>query len=330
MGKTSVLIAAMSADVTATERRVISAARAYAAITGDALEIWTAPFADDFDFQAKIAALSAYGLPVNAISSASGCAYAPLAETATAIFQRAIEHASANTALLAADGFGKDFAPRLAVALDASMASDVVGFACEQGECLCLHPMWAGRVMGTLRLKAALKVITVRASAFDAAEPAAKASIAQMNYEAPAAKARIVKKEKSVSERPALTDARIIVSGGRGCQSSAGFTSLICGLADDLGAAVGATRAAVDEGWIANDAQVGQTGKAVAPELYFALGISGAIQHAAGLQNAKCVVAINKDPDAPIFDWADYGLVADLRDAVPELRALLMRFGFER
>ncbi len=325
MKKTLILLPATSTQVSKTELRLLASASLYAKLTGDDLAIALAPFAEGIDLHAKADALSAYGIPVIAMTPESGDHYTPLAETASALFLKALKAQNASTALTLADSMGKDFAPRLAVLMDAAYAGDVVGFEKQDDEILFVHPMWAGRVLGHLRFKNALRVITVRASAFDALSSSAKAPVSQMKLGVPPAKARYLKKESVASKRPALTDARIVVSGGRGCQNAQGFADLIYGLADDLGAAVGATRAAVDEGWISSDAQVGQTGKAVAPELYFALGISGAIQHVAGLQNARCIVAINKDPDAPIFQWADFGLAADLKEAVPELRALILK-----
>ena len=221
---------------------------------------------------------------------------------------------------LAATAAGKNLAPRLAALLDAQQISDVT--AVVSGD-VFERPIYAGSVVATVQSSDPIKVLTVRTTAF--APAAATGGAGVVETVAPAADpglSRFVAAELSQSARPELTAARVVVSGGRGMGSAENF-HIVNALADKLGAAVGASRAAVDAGYAPNDLQVGQTGKIVAPELYLAVGISGAIQHLAGMKDSKIIVAINKDEEAPIFQIADYGLVADLFKAVPELTEAL-------
>jgi electron transfer flavoprotein alpha subunit len=219
---------------------------------------------------------------------------------------------------------GKNIMPRLAALLDVMQVSDIVKvLAPDTFERL----IYAGNAVQTVRSKDRIKVITVRTSTFQATGEGGSAPIEDAAAAADPGISAFVGEELSKSERPELTSARIIISGGRAMQSRENFTKYIEPVADKLGAAVGASRAAVDAGYAPNDWQVGQTGKVVAPELYIAVGISGAIQHLAGMKDSKVIVAINKDEEAPIFQVADYGLVADLYQALPELAAELGKLG---
>ena len=244
----------------------------------------------------------------------------PLAETAAPLIASL---ASGFTHLLApATTTGKNIMPRVAALLDVAMLSDISGIVDAD---TFVRPIYAGNALATVRSSDGIKVATMRATAFDAAP--AEGGSAAIEAVAPGEDpglSRFVGQELTKSERPELTAARIIISGGRGMGNGENF-KLIEEVADRLGAAVGASRAAVDAGFVPNDYQVGQTGKVVAPELYIAVGISGAIQHLAGMKDSKIIVAINKDEEAPIFQVADYGLVADLFQALPELAAELRK-----
>ncbi|MCA1829339.1 MAG: electron transfer flavoprotein subunit alpha/FixB family protein [Myxococcales bacterium] len=237
-----------------------------------------------------------------------------LAETHAAAVAEAAKKIGATDVVIAATAYGKDIAPRVAAKLGAGIASDVLAVVSANQ---FKRAMWAGNAIATVEVTTPVKVITVRTTEFPVAQKAGSPGQAQqLEVAAPQAKTKFLEFNEVKSARPELTEASVVVSGGRGTK---GDFKPIEQLADVLGAAVGASRAVVDAGWQPNDLQVGQTGKVVAPKLYIAAGISGAIQHLAGMKGSKTIVAINKDPEAPIFQVADYGLVADLFKALPEL-----------
>ncbi|HWA62538.1 MAG TPA: electron transfer flavoprotein subunit alpha/FixB family protein [Caulobacteraceae bacterium] len=232
--------------------------------------------------------------------------------------------ANYDAVLVPATSAGKNFAPRVAAKLDVAPISEIVEVVDAN---TFVRPIYAGNALETVQSSDAKKVITVRATAFKAAGEGGSAAIEKVDPGPGAPKTRFVSEEIVKSTRPELGAAKIVVSGGRAMGSAEEFQRVIEPLADKLGAAVGASRAAVDAGYAPNDYQVGQTGKVVAPQLYVAVGISGAIQHLAGMKDSKVIVAINKDADAPIFQVADYGLVADYKTAVPELMDALSAAG---
>jgi electron transfer flavoprotein alpha subunit len=247
----------------------------------------------------------------------------PLAEDLASLV---LTQAQGYTHILApATTFGKNFLPRLAALLDVAPISDVIAILNQN---TFQRPIYAGNALATVQSSDNMMLMTVRTTTFSAAGEQAKAApIQALNFNPQNIRSEFVRQDTHRSERPELTTAKIIVSGGRGLQNAEQF-KIIERLADRLHAAVGASRAAVDAGFVPNDYQVGQTGKVVAPDLYIAIGISGAIQHLAGIKDSKIIVAINKDPDAPIFEVADYGLVADFFAILPEFENALTQLGY--
>jgi electron transfer flavoprotein alpha subunit len=242
----------------------------------------------------------------------------PLAEAHAPVVAAIAKAAAATFVGAAATAYGKDLLPRAAALLEAGMATEVLAFGGEGPAVTFRRPMWAGNVLAEVEIVTSVKAFTVRPTEFPASAADAGGSVvdAPVSVDAGTLQTRHASFEEVKSARPELTEARVIVSGGRGTK---GDFKPIEALADLLGAGVGATRAAVDAGWVPNDLQIGQTGKVVAPELYIAAGISGAIQHLAGMKGSKIIVAVNKDEEAPIFQIADYGLVGDLFKVLPEL-----------
>jgi electron transfer flavoprotein alpha subunit len=245
----------------------------------------------------------------------------PVCERYAPTIARVAKDGGYGTVVATASAFGKDVAPRVAAKLGAGYAPDINSVKVEGDTRSYRRPMYAGNAFGWLQITTPVHVVTVRQTEFPAAEPTTGASPIEKAARAPddaaASRVEFLRLDVSKTERPDLAEARVVVSGGRALKEQ--FSQVLEPLADSLGAAIGASRAACDAGYAAHELQVGQTGRTVAPQLYLAIGISGAIQHIAGMKGSKVIVAINKDPDAPIFQIADYGLVQDLFTAVPEL-----------
>ncbi len=288
-----------------------------------------------------VSAAAKIGGDVHLLVAGSGCAavaqaaarLAGVAQVKLAEAPHYAEQTAENLAVLVRDNaagcshilapattFGKNLLPRVAALLDVAQISEICGV--ESADTF-VRPIYAGNALATVKSSDAVKVITVRTTAFDACGQGGSAAVENIAAGPDLGLTQLVGRELTKSERPELGAAKVIVSGGRGLASGENYHKLLEPLADKLGAALGASRAAVDAGFVPNDYQVGQTGKIVAPQLYLAIGISGAIQHLAGMKDSKVIVAINKDPDAPIFAVADYGLVGDLFQIVPELTAAL-------
>jgi electron transfer flavoprotein alpha subunit len=260
--------------------------------------------------------LAGFGATVH-VADADALA-APLAEAHAPVVVELAKALGATYVGAAATAYGKDLTPRVAALLDGAMATEVTAFTGEGAAVLFRRPMWAGNVLADVELCTAVKLFTIRPTEYAQASTGAAGEVKAVAVNVPALKTRFVSFQEVKSERPELTEARVVVAGGRGTKGD--FKPLEA-LADALSGALAASRAAVDAGWVPNDWQVGQTGKVVAPDLYVAAGISGAIQHVAGMKGSKVIVAINKDPEAPIFQIADYGLVGDLFKVLPELLA---------
>lgn len=244
-------------------------------------------------------------------------------EIAENLSQLIVSMAKNYEAILApATTFGKNSLPRVAALLDMAQISDVIEIKDEK---TFIRPIYAGNVIATVEALDPIKILTIRATHFPAVtESAQAAQVEKLSTEFNSSQVKFINLERTKSERPELTSARVVISGGRGLQSAENF-KMLEKLADQLNAAIGASRAAVDAGFVPNDYQVGQTGKIVAPDLYIAIGISGAIQHLAGMKDSKVIVAINKDPDAPIFQVSDFGLVGDLFQVIPQFEAELKK-----
>lgn len=276
------------------------------------------------DGSAAAAALAAgYGVD-KVLFLDSVATHQPLARHYSSAILHVVAAEGCDTVVASATSIGKDVLPRVAAALEAGQASEITAIDSDGR----LHrPMYAGNVIAAVSIETVAKVVTVRQTAFAPATASGAAAPVEAvgGWSAPDGHDEFISYEVSASERPELSDASIVVSGGRALQSAENFEKVIFPLADALGAAVGASRAAVDSGYAPNDWQVGQTGKVVAPQLYIAAGISGAIQHLAGMKDSKVIVAINKDAEAPIYEIADFGLVADLFQAVPELTEAVKR-----
>jgi electron transfer flavoprotein alpha subunit len=263
---------------------------------------------------ALAAELAEYGVDVVAVDGPAYATY--LADAYANAVCQIVKQKDVEVVVATSTALGKDLLPRVAARLDAGMVPDISDV---ESATTYKRPMWAGNLIATVEVAGSPRVVSVRGTAFDAAAKGGAGSVEKASVEAGDTKMKFVEFAETKSDRPVLTEADIVCSGGRGLKNGENFQTVLEPLCDALGAAMGASRAAVDAGFVPNDLQVGQTGKVVAPGLYIAVGISGAIQHLAGMKDSKVIVAINKDEEAPIFQVADYGLVADLFKAVPEL-----------
>ncbi|MDJ0765284.1 MAG: electron transfer flavoprotein subunit alpha/FixB family protein [Myxococcota bacterium] len=317
MGNVLVIAQILDGEVKKSTNCAVSFASQVASFLGGTYSIMA--LGDDLSGQTEV--LSKLGADKVLLAEAAGLDE-NLAERWMPIIEQAIKAGGYQVVVSPSSSTGKDVFPRLAYRLNAGMASDVIGVSQDGGKVSYVRPMYAGNVNGTVQIASDVEVVTIRPTEFDAMAPVDGMSPVEKVAvpDAPEILGRIQFKgfEKSVSARPDLAEASVVVSGGRGLKSEENF-KLIEALADLLGGAVGATRAAVDAGFIHNDFQVGQTGKIVAPDLYVAVGLSGALQHVAGMKSSKVIVAINKDEEAPIFQVSDFGMVADLFKVLPEL-----------
>ncbi|MDP6468231.1 MAG: electron transfer flavoprotein subunit alpha/FixB family protein [Pirellulaceae bacterium] len=296
-------------------RSAVGFANSVAASTGGEVECLV--LGHEIDSVAREAAL------ISRVLSADSPALAdPVADRYAKVIADVVSDRNTDLVVAASTSFAKDVVGRAAGLLGGAMASDVVGHSLHDGQLVMRRPMFAGAVTATVMLTGCPQIVTIRASAYEAPQPTDVAlEITAINIDESTLPSHIHFEcvDSKSSHRPDVTDARIVVSGGRAIKNLEDYECLVGGLADQLGGATGSSRALVDAGITTNDLQVGQTGKIVAPDLYFALGISGAVQHLAGMKNSKVIVAINNDPDAPIFEMADYGLVGDVYELVPQL-----------
>ena len=296
-------------------RSAIGFARSIAEQTGGQVELLL--IGNEIDELAQDAARYA---PVLVAQSAALAA--PVADRYAKVLAETVTQRNVDLMVAASTTYAKDIVGRAAGLLGGAMASDVIGHQWADGELLMQRPMYAGAVIASVKLTQKPYIVTIRPSAYEAAEPAATSHQVETLSIDDAALPDHIQVERidaKTSDRPDVTEARVVVSGGRGIKNSADYEQLVGGLADVLEGATGSSRALVDAGITPNELQVGQTGKIVAPELYIAVGISGAVQHLAGMKNSRVIVAINRDPDAPIFDVADFGLVGDAYEIVPQL-----------
>ncbi|MCZ7571950.1 MAG: electron transfer flavoprotein subunit alpha/FixB family protein [Ardenticatenaceae bacterium] len=315
----NVLVVAESRD--GEVKKITYEAMTAAAAVAEALdgEVRVAVLGSGLDSDALAADLGARGAETVYVLDDEGLdRYA--AEAYAEALKELIEDEAPALVLLGATAQGRDLAPRLGAKLEVALASDITGLRVEDDEILITRPMYAGKVVATVRLNTEPALATIRPNTWPAAEATGngEAEVEEVDVDLEEPRAQVVEFQAKGGERPELTEATIIVSGGRGMGGPENY-DIIEELADALGAAVGASRASVDAGWRPHSDQVGQTGKTVSPQLYIAVGISGAIQHLAGMRTSKYIVAINKDPEAPIFKLADYGIVGDLFNVVPAL-----------
>ncbi|MCA9543122.1 MAG: electron transfer flavoprotein subunit alpha/FixB family protein [Myxococcales bacterium] len=315
MSKIIVLAEQQSGKLANATRNAITAAKQLAGLVGGGFDIAVAGAGLD----AVAAELSGYGAETVYVVDDAGLAGYTAQASAQAL-HAAVDASGAEIVVATSTAVGKDRTPRIAARLDAGMASDVIKIEKDGGTLLFSREMYSGNLIGRVKINTDTKVLTVRSTEFGMADKTGgQSAIEKVAVKLSGVRMKFVKLDAVESDRPALTEASVVVSGGRGLKEAENFQKVLEPLADHFNAAIGATRAVVDAGWVPNDWQVGQTGKVVAPQLYIAMGISGAIQHLAGMKGSKTIVAINKDPEAPIFSVADYGLVADLFSAVPEL-----------